>query len=49
MAQSVIRLISDRELRRRMGENGRARVMEFDIGASVANLEAAYQECLRIS
>jgi glycosyltransferase involved in cell wall biosynthesis len=48
MAQSVLKLLSDRDLRRRMGENGRARVMEFDISASVANLETAYQECLKV-
>jgi glycosyltransferase involved in cell wall biosynthesis len=47
MAQSVVKLLSDRDLRARMGANGRARVMEFDIGASVRNLEAAYQECLK--
>jgi glycosyltransferase involved in cell wall biosynthesis len=47
MAQSVMKLLSDRDLRRRMGATGRARVMEFDIAASVANLEAAYQDCLK--
>ncbi|HEX5000630.1 MAG TPA: glycosyltransferase family 4 protein, partial [Terriglobia bacterium] len=46
MARSVLKLLADGDMRRRMGENGRARVMEFDIGASVANLESAYQECL---
>ena len=46
MASSVLRLVNDPELRRVMGERGKARVMEFDISTSVANLESAYQECL---
>jgi glycosyltransferase involved in cell wall biosynthesis len=47
MAASVLKLVSDPELRRTLGMNGRKRVMEFDIGTSVSKLESAYQECLR--
>jgi len=47
MARSVLRLIENEQLRQTMGERGKARVMEFDIGTSVANLETAYRECLK--
>ena len=46
MAQSVLRLTADPELRRQMGQRGLSRVMEFDISTSVSNLEGAYRECL---
>ena len=46
MAQSVLKLLDRPELRDSMGAKGRDRVMEFDISTSVANLEAAYRECL---
>lgn len=46
MASSVLRLVTDPELRREMGRRGRSRVMEFDISTSVATLESAYRECL---
>jgi glycosyltransferase involved in cell wall biosynthesis len=46
MAKSVLKLLEDPELRQTMGKRGKSRVMEFDISTSVANLEAAYQECL---
>jgi len=46
MAESVLKLINDPELRRTMGERGKSRVMEFDIGTSVAVVEATYRECL---
>jgi glycosyltransferase involved in cell wall biosynthesis len=46
MAQSVLKLINDPDLRRTMGERGKSRVMEFDIGTSVAVVEATYRECL---
>jgi len=49
MAESVLKLVESRDLRRTMGARGKSRVMEFDIGTSVSNLETAYQECLRIS
>jgi glycosyltransferase involved in cell wall biosynthesis len=49
MAQSVLKLVENQELRKRMGARGKSRVMEFDIGTSVSNLETAYQECLKIS
>jgi glycosyltransferase involved in cell wall biosynthesis len=47
MAQSVLKLIADAELRRTMGKRGKNRVMEFDIGTSVDTVESTYQECLR--
>ena len=46
MANSVMKLLDDPELRQTMGQRGKSRVMEFDISTSVANLESAYQECL---
>jgi glycosyltransferase involved in cell wall biosynthesis len=46
MATSVLKLVTDEELRRTMGKRGRQRVMEFDIGTSVAALDAAYREVL---
>jgi len=49
MAQSVIKLVESQELRRNMGARGKSRVMDFDIGTSVSNLEMAYQECLKVS
>jgi hypothetical protein len=49
MAQSVLKLVESQDLRRKMGARGKSRVMEFDIGTSVSNLETAYQECLKIS
>jgi glycosyltransferase involved in cell wall biosynthesis len=49
MAQSVLKLVENQELRRKMGARGKSRVMEFDISTSVSNLETAYQECLKIS
>ena len=47
MAQSVLKLIADADLRRAMGESGKNRVMEFDIGTSVDTVESTYQECLK--
>jgi glycosyltransferase involved in cell wall biosynthesis len=47
MAESVARLIADPELRRRMGERGKSRVMEFDIGTSVNSVESTYRACLK--
>jgi len=49
MAESVLKLVENPELRKKMGARGRSRVMEFDIGTSVSNLETAYQECLKVS
>ena len=46
MANSALKLIQDRALREMMGRNGKSRVMEFDISASVGTLEAAYQKYL---
>ncbi len=46
MAESVLKLLQNPELRRTMGGRGKSRVMEFDISTSVANLETAYQDCL---
>jgi glycosyltransferase involved in cell wall biosynthesis len=47
MAESVLRLVTDQELRHTMGRRGQDRVMEFDIGTSVAALDAAYRETLK--
>jgi len=46
MARSVIRLLRDAELRRKMGQLGRSRVMEFDIGKSVDTVESTYRKYL---
>ena len=46
MAASVLKLLESPELRQTMGGRGKARVMEFDISTSVANLETAYRDCL---
>jgi glycosyltransferase involved in cell wall biosynthesis len=46
MAESVLKLLQNPELRETMGKRGKARVMEFDISTSVANLETAYRDCL---
>jgi len=43
MSRMVARLVSNPELRREMGERGRARAREFDIDTSVARLESAYR------
>src|SRR5437870_108084 len=40
MAQSVIKLIGDKDLRQKMGQVGKRRVMEFDISKSVAVVES---------
>jgi glycosyltransferase involved in cell wall biosynthesis len=48
MAKSVLQLINDAELRRRMGERGKSRVMEFDIGTSVDAVESTYQAHLQV-
>ena len=45
MAQSVIGLVRNSELRQAMGSRGKARVAEFDIETSVARLEEAYRGC----
>jgi len=47
MASSVLKLLANPDLSREMGRKGKARVMEFDIGTSVSNLENAYSECLK--
>jgi glycosyltransferase involved in cell wall biosynthesis len=46
MAKSVLRLVVDPKLREEMGRRGKERVMEFDIGTSVAALDAAYRDRL---
>jgi len=46
MARAVVRLIEDEQLRRKMGQRGRNRVMEFDIGTSVATVESTYRRYL---
>ena len=47
MAQSVLKLVADSKLRRSMGERGKKRVMEFDIGTSVDSVESTYREYLK--
>jgi glycosyltransferase involved in cell wall biosynthesis len=47
MAQSVLKLVADSAMRQKMGQNGKKRVMEFDIGTSVDTVESTYQEYLR--
>jgi glycosyltransferase involved in cell wall biosynthesis len=47
MAQSVLKLIADADLRRTMGARGKSRVMEFDIGTSVDTVDATYREHLK--
>jgi len=47
MAASVLRLIADEKLRRRMGERGKSRVVEFDIGKSVDIVESTYRRYLK--
>jgi glycosyltransferase involved in cell wall biosynthesis len=49
MAQSVVKLVENSEMRKAMGARGKSRVMEFDISTSVSNLETAYRECLKNS
>lgn len=46
MAQSVLRLIADEDLRLRMGRRGKSRVMEFDIGTSVDVVDSTYRRYL---
>ena len=47
MAESVLKLVESRNCAGRWAQRGKSRVMEFDIGTSVANLETAYRECLK--
>jgi glycosyltransferase involved in cell wall biosynthesis len=46
MAASVVKLVDDAQLRRRMGERGKSRVKEFDIGTSVDVVDATYRKYL---
>jgi glycosyltransferase involved in cell wall biosynthesis len=48
MSKSVLQLVLDPELRLRMGERGKSRVMEFDIGTSVDTVESTYRACLKV-
>jgi glycosyltransferase involved in cell wall biosynthesis len=47
MAESVLRLVADEDLRRTMGSRGKSRIMEFDIGTSVDMVESTYREYLK--
>jgi glycosyltransferase involved in cell wall biosynthesis len=47
MARSVLKLVADSAMRQKMGQSGKKRVMEFDIGTSVDSVESTYQEYLR--
>jgi glycosyltransferase involved in cell wall biosynthesis len=46
MAESVLKLVNDQALREKMGQRGRSRVMEFDIGTSVSTVDSTYHSCL---
>jgi glycosyltransferase involved in cell wall biosynthesis len=46
LAQGLLTLIDDEELRNRMGERARARAGEFDIRKAVLQMEAVYEELL---
>ncbi len=43
LAANVVRLLEEGDLRRRMGENGRARAQEFSADKMVADIHALYQ------
>jgi glycosyltransferase involved in cell wall biosynthesis len=47
MAGSVLKLIADKDLRRKLGRVGKSQVMQFDIGTSVSVVESTYREYLR--
>jgi glycosyltransferase involved in cell wall biosynthesis len=49
MAQSVLGLIRDAQLRRDMGRRGKGRVMEFDIATSVSVVDATYRKYLDVA
>jgi glycosyltransferase involved in cell wall biosynthesis len=46
MAESVLKLLDDEQLRHQMGQCGKSRVMEFDIGTSVNVVDATYRNYL---
>ena len=46
LANSVLKLIVDPDLRRAMAKRGKSRVMEFDIGTSVAIVDSMYRHYL---
>jgi glycosyltransferase involved in cell wall biosynthesis len=46
LAQGMLRLIDDEELRNRLGERARSRAREFDIRKAVRHMEAVYEELL---
>jgi glycosyltransferase involved in cell wall biosynthesis len=46
LANSVLKLIVDPDLRRAMAKRGKSRVMEFDISTSVAVVDSTYRNCL---
>ncbi len=46
MARSIVKLVSEPELRHSMGAAGRKGVSEFEIGASQSRLEETYRKCL---
>lgn len=47
MAESVLKLVEDKDLRHKMGQCGKSRVMEFDIGTSVDVVDATYRKYLK--
>ena len=47
LTESIVRLLQDRELRQRMGEHGRSRVLEyFNAERMTADATAAYEQIL---
>jgi glycosyltransferase involved in cell wall biosynthesis len=46
MAASVLKLIGDHDLRHKMGQSGKSRVMEFDIGKSAETVDLTYRKYL---
>ena len=46
MAESVLKLVDDADLRNTMGSRGKSGVMEFDIATSVAAVESVYRQYL---
>jgi glycosyltransferase involved in cell wall biosynthesis len=46
LADALERIVTDRDLRNRIGEAGRARATSFDIGRAARRLQALYEEML---
>jgi glycosyltransferase involved in cell wall biosynthesis len=46
MANAVLNLVVDPDLRKRMGTSGKERVVEFDVRTAISGLESEYRKCL---